>query len=397
MRLLGSVELSFPETAKRLFPLVLLAAYGVFLCSYFVFPDYSDPYRFFAKFVFLPGLFVMFASLREIRREPLFLATLAYLAYLLLSGLWSDPLDWYRLGQKCTIAAYLLAFIAVTHFLIRWNSNLYRRVLQLSVLIAAVAALVSLLYFYRDNPFPGTRLMGIGSLTNVNEFSNVYGVFALLAMGFALRTPALSHKLPFLLAVEVFLCFAWFGQSRTAFASLVLALIALVFLMLRQRKLLYALVLVALAGSLAIIFPDLAKLAVLRGEGLRPQIWSGIWDAAVTAPVFGHGLIVDISLDADGLHFETAHNAFLQAFWHGGVIGLCLMVLLLVIALRTAWSRGRELGEYTVFCLLLFAACTMMTGVDTLIDRPRDQWLLFWFPLALLLGYPGTERRLRLA
>ena len=41
-----------------------------------------------------------------------------------------------------------------------------------------------------------------------------------------------------------------------------------------------------------------------------------------------------------------------------------------------------------------------MTGVDTLIDRPRDQWMLFWFPLALLLAHqapgsppgPGTTR-----
>ena len=77
----------------------------------------------------------------------------------------------------------------------------------------------SLLVFYRVNPFPDTRLTGIGSLTNTNEFANVYGIFALLAMGFALQTRKLVCKAPFLLAIVVFVCFVWFGQSRTAFFS----------------------------------------------------------------------------------------------------------------------------------------------------------------------------------
>jgi hypothetical protein len=67
----------------------------------------------------------------------------------------------------------------------------------------------------------------------------------------------------------------------------------------------------------------------------------------------------------------------------------------LVLALRQAWLLGRIDGDYTVFCLLLFTACIMLTGVDTLIDRPRDQWLLFWLPLALLLSYPGNALHTR--
>ena len=120
--------------------------------------------------------------------------------YLLLSGLWSDPLDWYRWGQKFTISIYLLGFITITHFLVRWNRDLYERMLQLCTLIAAVAALISLVVFYRENPFPSARLEGIGSLTNVNEFSNMYGVFALLAVEFARKAQNLPYRALFLLA-----------------------------------------------------------------------------------------------------------------------------------------------------------------------------------------------------
>jgi hypothetical protein len=48
---------------------------------------------------------------------------------------------------------------------------------------------------------------------------------------------------------------------------------------------------------------------------------------------------------------------------------------------------GRQRGDYSIFCVLVFAACALMTGVDSLIERPRDQWMLFWFPLALILSY----------
>jgi O-antigen ligase len=311
--------------------------------------------------------------------------------YLLCSSFWSEPFDWYQIGQKFTIAAYLLSFIAITHYLLRWNEAWYQRMLQLCVLLAALSALGSMLVFYRANPFPETRLDGIGALTNVNEFANVYGLFALLAMGFALQARQLVDRAPFLLAIVAFVCFAWFGQSRTASASMLLALLLLMGLTLKHGRMLYLSFLVVLAGSLVAAFPDLLLQALHRGLGLRPEIWAHMWAEAKAAPVFGHGLVSLGSVDAGDQHFGSAHNAYLQVLWQGGVIGLCLFLAVLVMSFRLAWQRGRQRGDYTVFCILVFTACTMMTGVDTLIARPRDQWLLFWLPLALLLAYPGRE------
>lgn len=388
--LLDNTVLIFSDKLKQAFPFLLLAVYGIFMCGYFIFQDYNDHYRFFARFVFVPGLVVFVGGVRDTWRHPVFQAMAAYMLYLLLSGFWSNPLDWYPLGQKLTISIYLLSFIAVTHYLVRWNQDLFERMLQLCVLIAGVAALTNLMLFYHEHPFPNTRLIGTGSLTNVNEFSNMYGVFALLAMRFALRTQRLLHRVPFLLAITVFISFAWFGQSRTAFVSMIIAQVAFVGLMLSKGRVLYVTKLAAVAGALVLIFPGSMEQALLRGQGLRPQIWAGVWDDAKSAPVAGHGLISEVSVEAGTHTFETVHNAYLQVFWHGGVIGLCLFLFLLTVAFRHAWWWGRQQGEYTVFCMLLFVTCTMMTGVDTLIERPRDQWMLFWLPLALLLAYQGT-------
>lgn len=390
--LLDTIALTFTDNLKRVFPFLLLFAYGIFMCGYFIFQDYSDHYRFFARYVFPLGLFVLAPGLKGLWQQPLFQILLAYLGYLLLSALWSDPLDWYRLGQKFTISVYLLSFIAITRYLVQWNPDLYQRLLQLCAVVAGVAALTSLILFYQAHSFPGERLEGTGSLTNINEFSNVYGIFALLAMGFALQTRRVAHKILFLAAIGVFLSVAWFGQSRTAFVSMIITLLALTILTLPEKKGWYTALLAVLVGTLVLLFPDPVEQALLRGQGLRPQIWAGIWEQAWSAPIAGHGLIAEVSVKAGSLAFATAHNAYLQAFWHGGIIGLSLFLLLLGCAALKAWSWGRQRQEFSVFCMLVFTACAMMTGVDTLIERPRDQWMLFWFPLALLFSYPGMTR-----
>lgn len=304
-------------------------------------------------------------------------------------------MEWFRLGQKFTISLYIISFMAITHFLVNWHVRQFERMLRVCVLFAALSALVSMLVFYRENPFPATRLEGLGALTNVNIFANVYGIFALLAMSFSLRAVRLSQKVLFMAAVGLFICFAWFGQSRTAFVSMVISLLFLAVSTSAERRALYALILLALVGMLLLFFPDVVENALLRGQGLRPLIWAQAWEEIKAAPIFGHGLISVIAVESGKNVFETTHNAYLQVLWQGGAIGLGLFLLLLALSFRCAWRHAQRHSDYTILCILLFTACIMMTGVDTLIARPRDQWMVFWFPLALLLAYQAVPPRTR--
>ena len=391
-----NTKLTPSDYLSRAFPFLLLAAYGVFLCSYFIFSDYSKPYQFYARVMFILSLFVVVGSIREVWKHPLFQTIVAYILYLLLSGFWSHTLDWYRLGQKATVSVNLISFIAVTHFLVHWNRSLFERMLQACILFATFAAVISIVVFYSYNPFPATRLKPIGSLTNVNEFSNVYGIFALLAAFFVMRFPGRGLNWVFILSIAAFICVAWFGQSRAAFTALIIALLTLVSLMQKNKRLLSLAALTALTCLLFVAFPEVMGQLFERGPGLRPLIWAAVWDEAQSAPVFGHGLASTLSVGISGYTFETAHNAFLMLFWQGGAVGVIIFLLLLVVAFRHAWSLGQQRGDFSIFCILIFAVCTMMTGVDTLIERPRDQWMLFWFPLALLLSYQSGASRTRL-
>ena len=94
-----------------------------------------------------------------------------------------------------------------------------------------------------------------------------------------------------------------------------------------------------------------------------------------------------------GDDFGIGHNAFLQALWQGGMVGMGLLLLLTGSALYHAYRLGKETGNFTILALLVFCVLVMQTGVNSLISRPRDQWMLFWFPLALLISYQTPLRR----
>ena len=132
---------------------------------------------------------------------------------------------------------------------------------------------------------------------------------------------------------------------------------------------------------------------MLRGTSLRPEIWREIWRHALEAPLFGHGLTPNVAVKFEKIRlFETAHNAYLQVFWQGGLVGLLLFLAVMATALRQAWAVGKREGDMTILCILLFTMMVMLTGVDTLIERPRDQWILFWLPVSLLQAVQQPSR-----
>ena len=393
--------MTFRAQAQSIYATALLAVYGVFLCSFFFLQEYGDVYRFYARVISIPSLIAFFYSIRVVSGHPLFRLITLYMAYLLLSSLWSEPLDRYRLGQMGAICVYLISFFTTTHYLVNRNPAHFDLMLRACTLAAGAAAIASIFIFYASNPFPEARMEATGALTNINEYANVYGVFAILALGFAADSRTAITRGLFLMVMVAFIAVAWFGQSRTAFASILIALGVPSGLSLGRGKsyLLAGLTLVVV--TLLLAFPEVAQKAFERGQSFRFIIWSEVWQGIQARPIFGHGLLSELAIDTGARSgpMSVAHNAYLQVFWTGGIIGLLLFLLLLGSAFRFALLRGQQEGDYRVLCILIFAACAMMTGVDILIARPRDQWILFWLPLAMLLAFgnaasisPGRPR-----
>ena len=376
---------------------VLLFTYFLFTIGYFLFPDYNVHYRFYAKAIAIPGVLVLWEGLKEIRHHPVFRIAIVYILYMLTTAAWSKPFDLYRFGQMLTISFYLLSFLAVTHVLrTRFPAGfpIMLRVCIAVAAIAAVAAVASLNTAYHIYGVSTARAENIGSLTNVNEYANVLGVFALLAAGYGLKTEMKFAQVLYVLTVFCFISLIWFGQSRTAFASLLAALILLSFMGEKHGKTWVAVLTACALLLLVIIFPSSMEMAWTRGAGIRPLIWQDMLVDIRQAPIIGQGLITPMNYIVEGEHFGIGHNAYLDTLWHGGIIGMGLLLVLTGSALWYAYRLGRETGNYTIFSILVFCVLVMQTGVNGLITRPRDQWMVFWFPLALLISFQTPSRKL---
>jgi O-antigen ligase len=384
------------QRVKPLVPRVLMVTYFLFTIGYFLFPTYHDHYRYYARAVALPGILVLGDGLRETRHHPVFKIAIVYLLYMLTTAAWSTPFDLYRFGQMLTIAFYLLTFLAVTHVLRTRFPAGFHYMLRVSIAVAAVAAVAaatSLIASYHAHGVPTARAQGIGSLTNVNEYANVLGVFALLATGYGLKAEMKYARVLYTLAVLCFISLIWFGQSRTAFASLFAALFLLAFMAEKHNKTWVAILAACALVLLVAIFPNPLEMALTRGVGVRPLIWQAMLVDIRQAPFFGQGLITPMSYLVDGSDFGIGHNAFLQALWQGGIIGMGLLLLLTGSALWYAYRLGKATGNFAILAMLVFCVLVMQTGVNSLISRPRDQWMVFWFPLALLISYQTPSRR----
>lgn len=101
----------FLQRINKYIPGLLFVTYGVFTIGYFLFPGYSEHYRFYARAVFLPALFVILPSLREIARHPVFRLILVYLGYMIVTSLWSETFSFYDFGQRLTLSIHILGFI----------------------------------------------------------------------------------------------------------------------------------------------------------------------------------------------------------------------------------------------------------------------------------------------
>ena len=81
-----------------------------------------------------------------------------------------------------------------------------------------------------------------------------------------------------------------------------------------------------------------------------------------------------------------AHNTLLGTLRDGGLIGGLLYVCILLYAGHIGLRTYRETGDPFYLACLLFGVLCMLTDTDEVITRPRELWIIFWLPLAILIA-----------
>lgn len=81
-----------------------------------------------------------------------------------------------------------------------------------------------------------------------------------------------------------------------------------------------------------------------------------------------------------------AHSLYLQLWYEYGIVGISLFVLLLTSLLWKGWvCRSQPLARLGL-ALLVFALIAMVSDIYAIFHRPSPYWVVFWFPVGILLG-----------
>lgn len=371
---------------------LLFSSFTLFLTGFLFLPNAVDLYKFYSVAVLLPALLLLPRGARLLRDNTLFLLIIVYLGYMMLTPVWGEQFTWPAYLDTLRLALYVIIFLMVAVLLgQRWPQP-FTQMLRIVSLLAAVAALISLVLWLQGF-MPGARLEDIGIFENPNASGYVYAVFAVMNLASALdRKSRPWLRALHLLAFLVLLGFVLFTYSRGALLSLVAA--CLVFFTARRvRNILIAFLVLSAILVLAYFFLPQLVTHLDRGVGVRPEIWKIVLSRISEAPIFGYGYLSDpyVKIASRGQLF--AHNAYLASLRDGGLLGAVLMFAMLGYALYQAWpNRGDTAGCRNPALLVLALVC-MLFDTDRLVTRPRELWLVLWFPLALILNNLVASRK----
>lgn len=389
------LNLSFPDHDRRWsMPNVVFVTYTLFLAGFYFVPNAVDNYKFYIAAVFLPGLFLLPRALKLCWGSRIWLSLLAYLGYMLLSSLWSAEFSPAELWRDVRYTAYILAFVLLTIYWFERNRQLPDAIMEAVTLVVIVAAVISIIAFLGLGSLSMAtedRLVGLGINDNPNASAALYGFFGVIALDCARKHR--GEKLAYVYAAGLLaiILFVILTQSNTGLLALAAGCV-LLFLFDRRpapRSLIIALCLGAAAAIYLAWVLGLLNAKADIGFMNRLPIWQRILEQWQAAPAFGYGYQPTPILWPDGRPsiLNYAHSGFLSTLRDGGLIGLALLLAVYGFAVRTALSMVFKSHRARYLSLFVFGLVCVLVDSDQMVTRPRELWVIFWLPLACLMGY----------
>ena len=365
----------------------MLLFYAVFIAGYFLMPMASGHRRLYYILVF-PTVLFLFKELRHFyRANALFLLVLIYTSYMMTTLLWSDNFSAEEAAWAVWNSVNALSFCFVTGFLWVRHPREMNAFAHKAIWIAAAVALTSIVVWYIDHPFPGSRLQPLGVMHHENKAAAAYGIFLTLAIHYLMSEPGNPNKLYYLVPALIIFALVALSQSRTAMAGVCVGLLVL----LGWRAII--IVLAGLAVNWFLLAVNQAHwVDRVATFSFRPGIWQSVIDNMQGHWLLGQGYLVNEKVQAYGRLFDHAHNSYLASLRDGGLPGLALMLAFLGVALCWSVSLYRERGNRIYLALLLYSMTCIAMDFYRLLTQPKELWLYFWLPIGLIMAtYPNAR------
>ena len=337
------------------------------------------------------------APWRALLGNPLVAAALAFIGYLALSSVWS------REPTELGVPTVVLFGLSTAAFLLASAVLLTPRrfaVFRLAVVAAATTtAIVAIIRLVQGHGYPLDRLCSPVHFEHPNLFAHYLGFAAVLAIGAALKSDTIWRRWTWLGSTTVLTVAVLLTRSRTATAALLVCLLVSVGLHLGRRSAaVLALALIASGAMMSVVMDKDLNAFVLRSDAGRDVIYRGLVERLGGDWVFGAGIVADDDIVFErgsedfprGFTVRHPHSAVVGTFYYGGIVGLALLGILVVTAIRRAVEIGRPSGVWDPLVLLVFGLICLLTDGHRLVSNPHlSSWLLLWFPVGLIASYMG--------
>lgn len=322
---------------------------------------------------------------------------LIWLALSLLMPSEAEP-GWWPIVRGFLNIVLMGLFLAVTQQTARLG-NWARTTLLQSVVVAAVfSSIVSIIHSRSfvslvDGRFRNLLVYTDGLNPVLSGLS--CGFAAIISLGIARKQESTAGFFFWWVPAMLLVVVAYFSHSRCAMIGLAAGMAVLFFSTSSWRRLAMLAPLIAGAVQFALGAPTneygtpLEQL-VQRGDSGRSAIYSAIW-CRMQDPfffVFGHGLLAPEALPEGeaGVMAFHAHSIYVATFFHGGLPGLALLLIVLFIGLRNAWRWMRHRDDPLWLALLCFGMTGLLFDGSMplrILTITRIEPIILLFPLAM--------------
>jgi putative inorganic carbon (HCO3(-)) transporter len=383
-------------------PLLLLVCLGIFIqISGLLFNQDGSKYATQLYFsLFMPSLFLFvvrkfdFLVSRQLSSILFFLLiSWVFLVGVLHEGSVRD--EWYWLKVVLLIFLYVYAVSVVSQRL-----SSFKVLVGCVFFVSALFAWLTLFnqYGVLDRPlvYPAVRSyrlfeLGWGGLADLRHpvvAGLYYGVFIVLAcwlfVCFPLRTWQVISLVFCVLGVALYVIFTF---SRGAWFSVIFSALTLLIISF-NRKSQVLLILGAAAGAVFLYLYWSVFLAEYTvGLSNRDHIWVNWFHHLNAFWISGAGAGAELFYRfSNGFEVVHAHSLYLQLWYEYGIVGISLFVALLLSLLWKGWQCREQPIARLGLALLVFAMVAMISDVYAVFHRPSPYWVIFWFPVGILLG-----------
>lgn len=311
------------------------------------------------------------------------------------------------LGYWLKVMLLLLLYVFAVASLAR-SERRFAWVVLAAVVVMALFAWLTLYYQFGvlDRPLEYRKIRwirlrelgwnGYADLTHPIIAGLYYGMAAILLTWLFVRVQVNVWQTALLaLGMAGLLVYVLLTFSRGAWFSLLVSgcVLLLLFPNLKSRSLLWGGIL-SIGVVLYLFWPEIQNEQRVGVSG-RNFIWTEWLRRLPDFWLMGTGAGADFIFKLpNGFPIKHAHSLYLQLWYEYGIVGILLFAALLISLLWKGWTcRAQPLARLGL-ALLVFAMVAMVSDVYAIFTRPGPYWVLFWFPVGILLGVqkPEAER-----